>query len=160
MGGNVARNLVLRAHIHAHQGQVHCVKLYDDCKNAASFGQDSKIIIYDIRHRQIEHQILTAHSGAILCGDISLDLNYMLSGGADHHLFLWDLKKREKLCTMGTRPKDKTRKYRATHEKVLDNAKPWELGKVPWPGGKLHTNGEDKHARCTNSKNERPIAAN
>ena len=141
LGRSVAKNLVLRAHIHSHRGQVHCVKLYDDANSAASFGQDAKILIYDIQHRQIQYEIPTAHHGAILCGDISPDLKYMLSGGADHKLFLWDLKTREKLCTMGTRPKDKTRKYRATHLKVLDNSKPWELGKVPWPGGRLHKDG-------------------
>jgi len=144
-GGKVTKNMVLRAHIHSHEGQVHCVKLYDDCKSAASFGQDSKIMIYDMQHRQLQYEIMTAHSGAILCGDISPDLQFMLSGGIDGHLFLWDLNSRDKLCTMGTRPRDKNRKYRATHLKVLDNAKPHELGKAPWPGGKLHKDA----VKCT-----------
>ena len=139
-GGKVAKHLVLRAHIHSHHGQVHCVRLYDDANSAISFGADSKIVIYDMPHRQVQHVIRTLHAGAILCGDVSPDYRLMLSGGFDGNLFLWDLKNCEKLCTMGTRPKDKTRKYLQTHERVLENATPWELGKSPWPGGKLHSN--------------------
>jgi WD40 repeat protein len=151
-GGNVKRRLLLVGNIYAHEGQVHCVKLYDDANSAVSFGQDAKIIIYDFRHRQILHEISTAHRGAILCGDVSSDLKYMLSGGVDGHLFLWDLQKREKLCTMGTIPKDKTRKHRATHEKILDKSKAWEVGKEPRPGGKLHTDA----VKCTAFVRETP----
>jgi WD40 repeat protein len=144
--------MVLRSHIHAHEGQVHCVKLYDDAFYAASWGQDSKIIIYDISHRTIQHTINTPHKRSILCGDISPDFQYMLSGGIDGHLFLWDLKTRENLCTMGTRPKDKTRKFRENHEKLLDTATPWDLGKEPWPGGKLHKDA----VKCTAFVRETP----
>jgi WD40 repeat protein len=151
-GADVKKRLMLRANIYSHEGQVHCVKLYDDADSAVSFGQDAKIIVYDIPHRKIQYEIATSHHGAILCGDISPDLKYMLSGGLDGHLFLWDLQTREKLCTMGTIPKDKTRKHRATHEKILDNAKPWEVGKVPWPGGELHKDA----VKCTAFVREAP----
>jgi WD40 repeat protein len=144
--------MVLRGHVRSHEGQVHCVKLYDDCNYAASFGQDAKIVTYDMQRRRVQHEIATRHHGAILCGDISPDLKFMLSGGMDGHLFLWNLETREKLCTMGTRPKDKTRKHRAMHERVLDDAKPWEIGKAPWPGGKLHLGA----VKCTAFVKETP----
>ena len=85
--------------MHGHDDSVNCVLFSGDAASVVSAGNDSKIIVWDIRTGKAV-RTLEGHTGGVGSLTLSPDGTLIASGAADNTVRIWDFQKGEQLRSL------------------------------------------------------------
>jgi len=79
-------------HTWEHQYQILAVSFDDTAERVFAGSLDNNVLIYDMRNRDADPDLLTGHTDSVTGIDVSKDGNFLVSNAMDNTLRIWDVR--------------------------------------------------------------------